>query len=467
VGLFLFLLSLIGLVLSYQPAVIVVIPLLLAFAAGVLCPEWLLVAVFFMIPFNAYVEVGGIPLPSELLKLFIPLGLVLRWLSRRERYSLGTLVTYPVLIFSLLVFVSLFRLADWAGSREILRLLGNVALFFCVLLLVKSHQQVSTLFLALSITTLLVCCYGLYQYFYLHDYGFLWSLLHSNLEAANLIAPWRNRIVSTLTTENELAAFLNLSFPCLVYSLYQPLKSNFAVHAVVLASVILCPITLALTFSRGGWLGFLVGTSLAAFTLARTRRRRLQVLTGILVFVGGLWIAFHFLGIWDTLTQRLEIEHGIVVTRRVVAGAALKMFTQHPIWGVGYANFSRLYTEYTMIQFPGEPLIGPHNVYLYVLSQLGVLGFVPFIWVFLFTSFRGLRYFSPGKDRLALYVQLAISSGVLTAMTHGFVDDAPLFTSHAQSLVWFLLGLFYALERFPKGPRSNLTNPLPDTPPRL
>lgn len=161
--------------------------------------------------------------------------------------------------------------------------------------------------------------------------------------------------------------------------------------AVVGAVLLLLPLALAL--SRGTWLA--VAGAVAVVLLVHDARRLIQV-AAIAVVAGALVLAVS--GPDSTVRRRFDSLVGTanapdssVRNRYELWNAAIGMWEEHPVTGVGPKRFAELRTRYASIAldprsdvadasgFRRVELLSPHNLYLLVLSELGVLGLGAFL----------------------------------------------------------------------------------------
>ncbi|KAA3661722.1 MAG: O-antigen ligase domain-containing protein [Chloroflexi bacterium] len=197
----------------------------------------------------------------------------------------------------------------------------------------------------------------------------------------------------------------------------------------IFVSVAAMVLALLLSWSRGAWLSFGVGTAVLIFFWPRNRKVGfLMVGLGII----GLLVLLQFNLIPASVTERLvsftqDLRFGdvrgadindanyAVLERLAHWQAALDMF-RHQIWlGVGFGNYEPAYAEYALINWP-DPLGHAHNYYLNLLAETGVLGLMAYVgfWTAVFwQTIRALRqnnWFLRGMvlGLLAAWVALAV-----------------------------------------------------------
>jgi len=144
--------------------------------------------------------------------------------------------------------------------------------------------------------------------------------------------------------------------------------------AVLLASL---PVAILATMTRAVWLTF-AGTVLALVFLSPGRRLRRALLGIIFATATGLALTVSSNELDGTLSERFH-EAGPVEYRQAVYAGAWEMFLQRPLTGWGFnqmpAELPRHVSGYT------EKQLYPHNTYLEVLVEQGVVGLALYLWM--------------------------------------------------------------------------------------
>lgn len=125
--------------------------------------------------------------------------------------------------------------------------------------------------------------------------------------------------------------------------------------------------------------------------------------------------------------------------------AAGRMWLDHPWLGVGPDSFRLLYGPYAQIANP-DPRVHSNNMYIEVLVDAGLVGFVAFTWFGwrVLALLFGLARSAPSGD--AAMVAAAITGAIAAVAVHGIVDS---FFSFTATYVLFavILGLLVAAGR--------------------
>ncbi|MFI8400587.1 O-antigen ligase family protein [Streptomyces sp. NPDC085463] len=213
--------------------------------------------------------------------------------------------------------------------------------------------------------------------------------------------------------------------------------------ALVCAGLLFLP--LVLSFSRGAWIATVLACALQLVLAGPLRAVRVGLAAGALgvVLVGGLGIGS------DLVEQRVASITRVtaapdqsVTDRYTMWAAAGEMWRAEPLTGVGLKGFPQYRDAHASVAlssgsdtagagaaFQRQPLLSPHNMYLLVLSEQGLLGLLALVgsWSALVVgALRGCRVNSgPGSGS-------------------GPVSGADCALVATGLLVWQLVDFFYA-----------------------
>jgi O-antigen ligase len=440
--------------LFYTPipiAVLIGVPALFYFLSR---PYELLLAMVFLIPFNFVVPMGPIPIAAELLKGFAWIPFLIDLSGRRTSFVTSAYNKWFLLWFVILL-ASVMRSADLLFTiKESVRLASNFGLCYLVINLVDSREKIFQVFRVLSISTFFVAGYGFYQ-FAIQDFGALFWLVNPRMDTGfahgrHTFWEWRGRIISVLTSELELGHYFNMCLPASIVLWLSERGRTGAWKWQVIAVATLTG--LLLTFTFGAWLSLAGATALFIFVIDRKRRwKLLGAAVLVLAFFSALLVAgplrpFVFekafgnnIGslAWDTLS-RLDAWTFAVQT-----------WWAHPLVGVGIGNYEILEYAHETIHSPwGEGGSTPHNTYLYLLGESGVVGLVGMLAIMLGTLTRSLKLRRNPEYGL---IALALAFG-LTCNLIGWCGDDSTFTGpHTSYLLWLIVGLSEAVRNLALG----------------
>jgi len=134
------------------------------------------------------------------------------------------------------------------------------------------------------------------------------------------------------------------------------------------------------TQTRSNYLAFLLAPLLVLLF-----SRKLLFRTRFLLFPLIILLVFVFLN-WENITSKERELGGVMQVAEAESRIALfrvteVIFTQAPLFGVGFARFNRAVSFYAPQVFPGisTNLPSQHNLFFGLLSEVGLLGLIPFL----------------------------------------------------------------------------------------
>lgn len=359
------------------------------------------------------------------------LALVAAWvvwlLTRRAPARPGTVALSPALHLLLASFlgwaaISFLWAHDLAAASDSLnRFLQNAAVFGLVAMAV-AQQSRAWIWIAAAFVAGVCMTAAL---------GLAFSYESASINEAP-------RLAGTAQEPNELAAIL---VAALVLAAALALSARTVLGRLASASAAaFCLPCLALTASRGGAVA-LAAALVAVVVLAG--RRRLLIGSVVTIVVGVLVVGFVALAP-PGVQARFSDESG--TGREELWTVAGRMIADNPMLGVGTGNFRSRSIDYLVApgviakdEFIVSTPYVPHNVYLEVLSETGVVGLVLFMGLLAacLSAFvrAGLDFEAAGRPRTGVLARaFAVATVGLLA--------ADLFASELYSKnLWLLLAL--------------------------
>jgi O-antigen ligase len=379
---------LVGVLAGYSPPLAVGLTLAIVFIIVTLANLTAGVCIFAVLTFlDTVLPVQGALSAPKLLGLM----LMLSWLAMvtaGERERRERIFSHPAFLFVLLLFVGWSLIsATWAEypGAAILgftRYLPNALLFLIVFAAVRTRDQLMWVVGAFVIGAFLSGLYGIFVPPPAADIG---------------------RLAGAGGDPNETAAAMVAGL-ALATALAVAARGKPLVRMACTAAVVVCTLALFLTSSRGGLIA--LGVALIAAVLLGGRRRGTMLAAAVgLVLV----TVFYFATIAPaSVTERVTHPGG--GTGRVdIWTVGLRMVRDNAIEGVGSGNFQTSSIHYLLE--PGKlvrddfivdtPKVA-HNTYLQVLAELGIVGFVLFMTILLFSfvcAFKAHRLAARAGDR--------------------------------------------------------------------
>lgn len=184
--------------------------------------------------------------------------------------------------------------------------------------------------------------------------------------------------VSGLAFEKAYAAFLcNLGLGVLFARLF---TKGISIPTCI--EILIVSAALMMTGKRTLFIIPLVG--IIGFTLLFSKNHKVMAALSVtLIVIILILVAYAFIPQVSLIFDRLLADNGDPLSgRELLWGYAIQMFLSAPIFGVGFLSFNAYAFQRGFLYY-GEPWrFQAHNVYLQVLAELGVVGFIILVCLF-------------------------------------------------------------------------------------
>jgi O-antigen ligase len=239
--------------------------------------------------------------------------------------------------------------------------------------------------------------------------------------------------VGIFANPNEVAYSLVILVPLAAY-LATP--KGWARRLILLAISILFAAAIYVTFSRGGLIGLVAVIALYAW---RKRNLWFQGLA-LLLLVAGLAFASRF---WSRGEDFSQLDSDVSLQQRIATSqAGINMFFDHPLLGVGFGCSVVAWPLYAPTGLYARGALVTHNTFIQLLSETGILGFLPFVLLIGFSLYHARKLaLQPATANSGAAIEVALWGLVVCGMSGGYV------------LTWFpylFLGLAAAARRIPE-----------------
>ncbi len=303
--------------------------------------------------------------------------------------------------------------------------------FFCVTNLIRDRRQLRFLIIGLFVIAVLASLAVLIQ------------ILDPSLHLV------RTKTVALVTAGREYGdvARTYIGAERLIYSMLLvsvcslTLGSKWLPRTLQVVGAGILSIGLFLTFQRNLWLTTLSMLALLGVLLPWSGRVRFMrwilagvVVAALLMSLPGLdqygTAALDRLG-WGMLPKTLMGDSSTQM-RILETEYALQSIAQYPFFGIGLGNLYRPLIEGDAYWYPANPNIGlrwySHNAYLWVWIDMGLMGFIPFIWLYSRFLVRGFTDWRKAGDPKLRAVVLGFTLAILgqaisNVVAPGFIQD--------------------------------------------
>lgn len=426
---------------------------------------WLLA---FSVPYGSLGEgaSGGVNLSlTEPLVVVI----VVSWLAkgiRERRIVVSPAPLYiPLLLFLGLVTFSLTIAPSLAlGAKELVKWAALLAAYVFVVNVIKSRREMAILLSLIFAAAISESLLGFYQF-----------VAKAGPESY-AIGPFL-RAFGTFGQPNPYAGYLTTAALTAFGAVLFSLKALFAKPGGLQtgprwlvfmgwATFIACAAAIAMSFSRGAWLGLAVGIVVVTAMSSRRALWIMLVALTILAIVLSLGLAqmlpaqitgriaeaASYFGVFDVREVKLTPQNWPLVERMAAWQAAWYMYEDNPLLGVGIGNYVEAYKDYYL---PGweEPKGHAHNFYLNVLAEMGIVGLASYLLLlacFFVHAFRVLRRLSHASEaQFERYMAIGFLGSLIALSVHNLFDN--LYVHGIGVQIGLILGLVTVLDRIGRG----------------
>lgn len=346
--------------------------------------------------------------------------------------------TIEVMMLALVIAVIISMLTN--GSVRIRKLLNGFAVPFAMFVVAKhvfgSRRNVDRLLYWFAVPlSVYFPVNHMFEHYRIDQLVFPRYIL--NPEVAGRIVEHGERTTGTFLQASATGLAM---VACFVLSLHALSKvRGVLARLMMLFLTALTPVAIFFSYTRSVYLGFF-----SAMIVLLIFSRKLKVYALIIILAIGLGV----LGNWGNVTTEDRAAGGLatkvtVVSRLAHVSASLRMFADHPFFGVGFLNFQEAAKPYvggvrTTIFGYRESWVGKgvnlHNHFLNVLTEIGLMGFVPLVLIFYFL-FRVLFRSRSIKSEIydpdfvvctwAIFAQYLSSSNFMDPAFYEFMNVLP------------------------------------------
>lgn len=270
------------------------------------------------------------------------------------------------------------------------------------------------------------------------------------------------RLAGTFKAPNYLGAYLALSLPYVLgyfVASWQSLRKQK--HGIWIISglgavVVMMTVNLALTLTRGAWVGVAAATVCISFYLVVSGLSKLKSTAHFLkrVLIGGTLI-ISILGasvflmpqhIKTRFSTMIERPAGFMGERPQWWRVSLELIQKYPITGVGLGRFR----HEAQLNAPPDLLDVPyhaHNIYLHIAVEQGILSLFLFLWI-IGLIWKRIWAIRSTTDTEGLFWNMGAFIGgsgfLISVLVYGIADY--IFHHRSILLFWFIIGIIYYIQ---------------------
>jgi putative inorganic carbon (HCO3(-)) transporter len=377
---------------------------------------------------GVFAVVAAIPLAPTMgllgLILLTAVSFVIRLFRDRAMRFRISILDYFVVLFGFVLLYS--SITSYTPANSVFALSIHIAyiLFYFILVnTIKTRQQLYTLIALLVLSTTITSLYGLYQLKTVGATSEAWvdTTLFEDIKA---------RVGSTFENPNVLGEYLVLIIPVAIAMLWG--QRGWFSRLVTLGLAAIMILCLIYTYSRGAYIGLML--AFAMFAVLRDRRFVILGVIGLLMlpFVLPPSVINRFASIGNlsdtSSSYRISVWLG-----------SLKLVSDY--WpsgiGLGLEPFKLIYPKYSLNAAYAHH---SHNIYIQLLIEMGIAGFLTFIAMIVVYYKTMLAGFYKTRDRFISTFMIAIASGMAGYLAQGVVENI-WYNNRVLLTFWVMLAL--------------------------
>ncbi|MCK4905681.1 O-antigen ligase family protein [bacterium] len=357
--------------------------------------------------------------------LYIPLGLFFLWSVLSLTWTISVPATFTQVssfLFYLLAFFISFNVVDNDKDR-------------------KKFLEV------LLFSALIVSIYAIHQYFWGLEETRQYLQIYKNeitfSGSVNFMSRLNtDRAFSTFLYPNTLATFLMMILPFAIFSaVFCDKKNNDTKHIIAKriffsALSLLILFAFVLTFSKGGTVVLILSWLL--FLLFKVPKSRKVIAVAGFVFLLAFAMFFAYNG--DYIANKLQPVKASSRVRVEYWRAGLEMLKEKPLVGFGLGSFGRIYAKYKLPK--AEETQMAHNDFLQIWTELGAVGFLIFLSIFIF-YFRQMNRQIKNINNLSSTQKVFIYGGYVSVLSFAFhsLGDFSFYVFSVPSILFMIMGV--------------------------
>ena len=353
-------------------------------------------------------------------------------------------IVIPLVIYGLFCLVSLAQSADPEHTKfELFALAQSLLIYFYLSSNINSRKEIRVIIFALAAGIALQAViasmqYATGSYLGLGIFGETERQFGAKLNLLSI-----SRVSGTLGHPNTLARYLEMILP-LMLAMALTYRSRFK-RLLFTAITAMGSLALIFSLSRAGLMVTAAAMLVVLFVWGK-RNRRLRLVVSIVLACAAVGLLI-FTSVENPVRTRfIEHDYGAAYSRVPMVVVASKMIEDNLLLGVGLNTYvlNAPRYDYTTERISLDFAMPVHNMYLLMIAEIGIfgfLGFMVFVFILLAKGFAVAR----APDQEFALVGLGLVMGILAYLVHTLVA-----TNYVTKnfTFWLLAGTLIGLWNF-------------------
>jgi O-antigen ligase len=381
-----------------------------------------------------FMETGGSDLFIVL--IFLPWVLGLYFLQRKSDVQAWFAIPIAILFVAAVISLPLAS-QPRLGLMLLTVMAGGGVSFLFIAHALRTRRDYDTMALAFIAVALYFGLYGIIQF----RTGSVQPFTGELTLGSALGSIWGRRVRATLSSPNGLAGLLVVAIPLVISRIA---RGTPRVRFFFLAALVLLIAALTVTFSRNGYVSFMVSAMVMAFLFVRGSRD-FKAIAGIGI-AGLMLTAFALLKFQPGVILRLvSIRYFMYdpasVLRLSFWKAMIQSFLAHPFTGIGLANFG--------CQPFSRGFLGAHNIFFNTMGETGMLGLIGLVSIVVAVAVKLTQVYSNSRDFYTTSESIGMLGSWTALVMNGLFDNIWNVASHTREVkyIWVFLALVLVFVR--------------------
>ena len=208
-----------------------------------------------------------------------------------------------------------------------------------------------------------------------------------------LIEPFKYATISNptpLMSHVSYTPFLAFAFYLVVDKLFSKSQLSSLMRSLYTFFAITMTVNMFITGGRAGQVMFFAGILILAFQHFKHSQTKAFLIA--ILLIGSISLTAYntspiFKNRLDDVSQHIieydEYPNTSIGQRITFVSNSFELFKTSPFYGIGTGDFPSEYKKINEINSPKvRETVQPHNMYMLILVQLGIIGLVSFLWIF-------------------------------------------------------------------------------------
>lgn len=354
------------------------------------------------------------------------------------RIQVKTPLNLPLFLLLLITSLSLFNSVNLNDSIKggVLRLLEYAFILFVVASELKDIRHLRLIVFSITIGLSLI------------SFDEIWQVL-SGSDFIRGYAPIINlgfvRARASFNDSNTLGVYLSALTPIVFGLTIYYFKGAKRILFIFISLLLLTALTL--TYSRPT----ILAVYIALFFLGLVGKKRALVILLLIFALASPFIAPGPVKDWARQVGYNPLRFMCNDDRIAVYRNSLNMLKAHPLIGVGANNFMKSYKffkqnpEYRNVVTPDY--IYAHNNFLHLAAEVGLIGFIIFIWLVYKLLSEGWKVYLGLNAGYPRAIAPCILASLIAFLVNGLTESS-LYYARVALIFWYLAGLSLSLNKF-------------------